>query len=451
MSPLRFFTVFLGTWLAFGAAVFAFNVAVDPYLLFNLPRLPGFNASKPAVKTRERLIKAYAAPRNSPRTLILGSSRCDIGVDPASSVWRASDRPVYNLSIPGGDLAQLTLLFRHVLALSSPADTPRTAIVCLDFEFFLFRREEGAAQSAAALGLPVQDEFEERLAVLENGQPNRMRGWRMAKDYANAVFSMAAMADSVLTVAANALPESWDITPDGHLAESMFRRPIAADGTADLFAVEDIDIIHRYSTRQVLSAGSGGRIDRLPAVRNLIEIARRHGMTIIFAIQPSHADFYELFDQMGYWDDYEAWKRALTRLVAAERRRGSAVALWDFGGYEAFSVERVPGSDDRSSRLKWFWDTVHYTTALGDIMVARMLGRPSSAAYGVELTPESLDTRLARIRRDREVYRARELGEAQRRSALFAGNNSVGRAAAELWHRDAAILQLASLWESAME
>lgn len=450
MTPIRFCIVFLGVCLALGAAIAALNVAVDPYLLFDFPRHAGFNAFKPAVKTRERLIKAYAAPRSAPRTVILGSSRCDVGLNPASPVWRASDRPVYNLSLPGTNLTQLTRLLQHVIALNSPDGVPRTVIVCLDFDFFLFRPAETSVQTTAAASQPGLDEFEARLAVLEDGLPNRQRGLRMATDYANSMFSLAALADSAITVSANVVPEDWNITPDGHLAESMFEQPLAMDGVADLFAAEDIDTLQRFSKRPVLSERPGGTIVRLQAVRKLIEIAKLHRMSMIFSIQPSHADAYEIFDQMGYWDDYERWKRALAELVAAERRQGAAITLWDFGGYESFSQERVPASEDRTSRLRWFWDSVHYTSALGDIMAARMLKQQTSVPYGVELTPDVVEERLARIRLDRDIYRARvPAGEAQRRAALLSGANidAVGRTTVELWREDTMVRQLARFWQ----
>ena len=37
--------------------------------------------------------------------------------------------------------------------------------------------------------------------------------------------------------------------------------------------------------------------------------------------------------------------------------------------------------------MKWFWDPVHYSTALGEKMVASMFDSPSPHKYGVRLTP----------------------------------------------------------------
>lgn len=428
MSPTRFCIAFLGACLAIAAAVAALNVAVDPYLLFDRPRLAGFNAVKPAVETREHLIKAYAAPRSAARTLIFGSSRTDIGLDPSHPLWRAGDSPVYNLSLVGSDARTLVRYLQHVVALRPPAEAPRTIVVGLDFETFLFRPAAPAPSGAAPIPPSAADEIEERLAVLADGRPNPARVWRIVKDYATAALSLDALVDSIATIAANRSSGGANIKLHGHLTEAKLQQTVAVDGAAALFAQKNAQTVRQYAApRQVLSEIPGGPIDRLSAVRKFIEIAKAHGMSVIFFIQPAHADRLELFDRMGYWEDYERWKRALADLAAAAKGTGADVTLWDFGGYEVFAQERIPAGNDRTTRLRWFWDPVHYTTALGEIMLARILRRPGAVLYGTELTPENVDARLAEIRRDREIYRAREPGEAQRRAALFCGMADCGK------------------------
>src|SRR4030088_1979445 len=97
---------FLRTWLlacmVLAALVVVFDTAMNPYLLFGAPRIAGFNARKPAVDTRERLMKAYDVLRAGPNTLLLGSSRVDLGLDAQDPAWPVQDRPVYNLGIVNG-------------------------------------------------------------------------------------------------------------------------------------------------------------------------------------------------------------------------------------------------------------------------------------------------------------------------------------------------------------
>jgi hypothetical protein len=142
-------------------------------------------------------------------------------------------------------------------------------------------------------------------------------------------------------------------------------------------------------------------------------------MSVILFVQPTHTDRLVLFDWMGYSEDFERWKRALTELVAVEKDKGANVTLWDFGGYETIAQEPVPAANDRASRLHWFWEPAHYTAALGDLLVARMLRPQISGSYGGELTPESLEKRIGDVRRDRDQYQAKATREIQRLAVLY--------------------------------
>src|SRR3981081_1181722 len=96
---LRFWTL---ACIVLVAVVVAFDAAINPYLLFGVPRIAGFNARKPAVDTRERLMKAYDVLRAAPNTLLLGSSRVDLGLDAQDPAWQARGRPRSTLVLPNG-------------------------------------------------------------------------------------------------------------------------------------------------------------------------------------------------------------------------------------------------------------------------------------------------------------------------------------------------------------
>lgn len=404
MHPSRFCLLLLVYAIATAAIVAGFNVAVDPYLFFGMPRMAGWNDLKPAAATHEQVMKAYDAPRTMARTVILGSSRTDIGLDPEHAVWPSQYRPVYNLSIAGSSLGSGLLYLRHLVAARPAAEAPRTVIVGLDFENFLYRPRAQPVAPAVQRPVAARGEAEQRLLVLDNGSANPERGMRRLKDFGAATLSLDAVTDSLATIGANRLAGNVNMTPDGHFSESLVRSTTAADGVAALFAQKNATTLSQYTNpRQVLSDTPGGPIPELQSVRNLIAFAKQHDITVILAIQPAHASRLNLLAKMGYWPDYERWKHDLTLLVAAEQDAGAAVTLWDFGGYEEYAREPVPADHDRNARLTWFWDPVHYTTALGDLITGRMLGEPGLPNYGVVLTPANLDQRLAQVRHDQRL------------------------------------------------
>ena len=405
MSPRRYLLA-CASLAGLIAALFAgFNAWVNPYLLFDNARVPGFNAWKPAVETRERLMKSYEALRRPARTLVIGSSRTDLGLDPGTAAWPEGLRPVYNLSLVGSGTETGLRFAQHMLAgRASSAPAPDTLVVGLDFENFLFSPKAAERPSAATA------ELEARLMVQPDGQPNPQRTRQVLLDHVAGLFSLDAVFDSAHTLVANRRGPQPDLESNGHLSEGRFRQWAQADGFATLFRQKNAQALQSLAHRQL--GGVAGAPMALPSrIKPLIEFAALNRMKLVLAIQPSHASRLDLLAHMGYWPAYEHWKRALCAEVAAARDSGKDVILWDFGGYEAPVQEAVPAPGDRHSQMRWFWDPVHYNVALGDLMIRTMFPQgpaapEAPASLGVPLTPQNLEARLEQVRADQRRYRS---------------------------------------------
>lgn len=414
MTPSRYCLAFGAAAVAIAAVVAAFNYATDPYLVFDVERVTGFNALKPSVETRERMMKAYQAERVSARTIVLGSSRSDLGIDPGAASWPAEAKPVYNLSLVGATAGEAFTYLRHYVA-SRPGAAPQTIVIGLDFESFLYRPDQLKAPTDEV------NEMEQRLAVDRNGKPNDERRKRILTDQGLALLSLDATFDSIRTIAGNRTGRVISLKPDGHMSDMALRATAAADGFALLFDQKNTDTVKNYGhPRRLLSDTPEGPIRRLQAVTELLAFAKDYRMNVVLAIQPAHVSRLELIDRMGYWSGYERWKRELTAVVA-QASAGQQVTLWDFGGYETPAQEPVPAKG-AGVGMKWFWDPVHYSTALGERMVARMFDPHSTDQYGVQLTPSNIDEQLTRVRRDRDAFRAAMPAETARLAKLACGD-----------------------------
>jgi hypothetical protein len=117
------------------------------------------------------------------------------------------------------------------------------------------------------------------------------------------------------------------------------------------------------------------------------------------------------------WPAYEDWKRELVTLAAQYRGKdgGSRISLWDFSGYDAYSTEDVR-SDGQI--IHWFWESIHYTHALGDVMIERISGA-GDEQFGTLLSPENVETHLATIREQRELYREQRPADVRRVRILY--------------------------------
>jgi hypothetical protein len=390
---------FLWTWvltcLGFSAAFVFFNVAMDPYLLFEMPRISGLNARKPAVLTEQRLMKAYDAVRAVPKTLLLGNSRVDVGLDTRHPTWPAEDRPAYNLGLGGGTLYISYRYLQHVLS----ERHPDLVVLDLDFEYFLTTPEASSV---------TDSEFESRLAVTRDGRPNGRRAQRRRDDFVRAVLSLDALIDSFTTLAGNITGESTDIAAGNW--ESNDRRFTSVWGSyAFLEAVDLVTLRSWYGQRRNDFA--------IADLRAILDLCRSKNIRVILFIDPVHADELEILDRLGYWSEFEAWKRELVSLT--EQYHGAdglgRIVLWDFSGYYPYCSESPIGG---RRGLRWFSESRHYTKALGDAIARRILGA-GDARFGEQLTADSLEQHLASIREQRRLYREHHQADAQRVRDLY--------------------------------
>lgn len=382
MTGHRFIVCVLGFAALFAALTAAVCVLVDPYLLFNRPRVAGFNAVKPAVETREPLMKTYQSARVEARTVILGSSRADIGLNPASSAWPDSMRPVYNLGIVGSDLAESLVFLERMLVQKDRSVPPAHVVVGLDFEAFLHAPGPAKTPEAAEAGPPGS---------------NLLARWPVLQDHLAATLTLDALQDSAATLLTNRGGLSLDLADNGRLSEGHLRRWTAADGVALLFEQKNRLTVQRYAQPHHV-------LGDMAALQQLAALALRHKLSVTLVVQPSHASRMELLAALGYWSGFERWKRELAAFGARARADGVAMQVFDFGGYEAFMHETVPPAGDRQQRLRWFWDPVHYSTDLGDTLLDAVMDRPSSFPQRPLLTPETVEARLQQVRRDRDSY-----------------------------------------------
>jgi hypothetical protein len=80
------------------------------------------------------------------------------------------------------------------------------------------------------------------------------------------------------------------------------------------------------------------------------------------------------------------------------------VRFWDFTGYSMINTEPIPEAN--SHPMRWYRDSAIYTPELGEVVMARILGRDSGkfGDFGVRVTGQNLQQMLADKRARREIY-----------------------------------------------
>jgi hypothetical protein len=349
----RFCLIWLGAVLVTLACVGVFDIAVDPYDIFAVPRVPGFNARKPDAATHQMMTKTYAAYRARPVTLLLGSSRVDVGIDAGSDAFPPAMRPVFNFGIGGqvyeGDLFAL----RQALA----GGRLHYAVLVVDFE------------------LALKDQPVLLQEQLDRAADAQGRMWQQARDMFLASLTLGAFLDSVGTVLAQHDPGAPDMAEDGSSSDAELAAHTASDGSAALFAEKDRGDEARNARGAAYLAAHPGAVPSLDGVARIAGFCRDHGVELTLVVPPMHARALAQWRRYGLWPRFQVWRAGLAAIA------GDGVALWDFSADSPFISETpVAGRDPR-----WFWESLHFKRVLGDMMLRRMFDADATP-FGVAVS-----------------------------------------------------------------
>jgi hypothetical protein len=397
--------------LTLAVAIVVFNAAVDPYGLFGAPRLQGLTDRKSAAATREPLMKAYQSLGRSAKTLVLGSSRSDIGFNPRSEAWPKASLPVYNLSLAGSDLSQSHAYLKHYLNSIAGKAVPEHIVVGLDFESFLKLKVSKIAQlSPDALAQEERAQSDAQRLMLDASNPygwSRMK--QMFQDYLWAGLSLDACMDSMSTLFSSAFKSGTSLSEDGQTSDVLLKQGTQSNGSAGLFQHAHTQLIKLLGkgSRSLEISDEKQQGENWRALRNLLALSKQSGMKFSFFIQPAHAERLEIINRLGYEREFDDWKRTLVSIIELEKAT-DRIALWDFSGYEKeFTESTSTLKDVQTSALapmRWFWDPMHYKSELADRIISKIMDPSHPDELGVRLTAQTISSRLSDTKQKRDQF-----------------------------------------------
>ena len=347
---------------------------VDPYGILGMPPIPGLTAVKSAAATRLRLSKAYRVGLMDPATIVTGNSVTNLGIDPASPAWRPDHAPVFNLGVDGATLVEQSRYLLNALAVTHP----KLVVLFTSFE--------------DALSLPFGDvreagAIDPGLRCLDDGRPNPGFALAHIKDLASATLSFRALADSVGTLWRQSGERLNTQGRDGFETDSPEETYAATQGTPAAVAKEDRDIAAR------VVAWSAHPTWSLAPLAVMIAAARASGADVVVAIPPAHVDIMAIRREAGVEPEVAAWRSALLRIVRT--RAGpddhGRVTLWDFSGLSRYVTTPIPLDHRMADPGRWFWDTAHFSPALGTLLIRRIETGGEPVDLGTLVMPDAGD------------------------------------------------------------
>ena len=383
------FLKYLRTWAFFAAGLLiltaGINWLVDPFGFLGGPRIENFNAKKTKVPAHEQMSAAIEIMQQKPKVLIMGTSRAQVGLAPTHPGFGA--RGAFGTTLKGGNMYAMFRYFQHAHALGSLD----RVVFALDFFIFNAHRK------------PREGFREERLAVSADWQPNSMMQF---SDQYKALFSIDAIKASVGTV----LSQHEEIHPRiGKLLDDPPRKAFLSsewqyldNGWYEKSGLREFDFIDPKTGKKTFDY-----------FREMVRTCYTEGIDLILLISPSHARHWATLYVAGLWPKFEQWKRELVRIIdeeAAAFPGTEPFTLWDFSGFNPYTTEDVPPFDSADVKMKWYWDSSHFRSELGDIVldiVLRLAGSDSSKAknFGKKLDPWNIEKHFRSTRRQMSEWR----------------------------------------------
>ncbi len=364
------------------------NWLVDPFAIYSSPRIARFNLLKPSILKHGRIFKTVVATRGDWDVIILGTSRADVGLDPAHPVF--AGRRCFNASTSNQTHEETQRMLEAVAA----SGVLKQAIIALDF--FASNPRHGE---------------------IPDYETANFKWWRPLQ----VAVSGDTLKESYLTVQRQ---NREMVLRDYGLWLADGRREFSVrSGHREAALGSDEAYIRSHFLFPYKFSYEG--IEPLSHIRDLLAFAHARGIDLKLLISPSHARQWETLAVDGLWTTWEEWKRRLVAMNEEEAGKAGRApfALWDFSGYSAITMEPFPPAGSTAG-MKWYWESSHFKKEAGDVALNRIFGRaPVATDFGVLLTTSNIDSHLEAMRSGRAAWvssHPEDVGEIEHIAASYA-------------------------------
>lgn len=385
MTSRRYLLISTAVMVMFIILTAVFNYIIDPYGIYRTFVFEGINRDKPRASTQVRMVKAYGVRKIAPKSIAIGNSRVDIGIDPLHPAWPEDGHPVYNLGIPGSTIYASRAYLRHCLAVRNLS----CVVMGLDFMDFPIAPEPEKKTGTK--------EFEQWLLTNSEDPQTSLPWGKELKRCAITLFSLTALADSLRTVTGQ---DAENITARGFNPLREYHHFVRKEGHYAIFLQRDKENMKRYKEKPKNLFISGTRTSpQFDNLRGIMRECRAEKINLYLYIHPYHVRLNETIRRTGFWPLFEQWKRELVRIVTEESDADRAVPLWDFSGYNRISGETVPRPGDTETKMKWYWEAGHYKKETGDMILETIFAHqgknhPAGSHFGVRITSENIESHM---------------------------------------------------------
>jgi len=310
-------------------SVASFNYLINPFSIIDYDRIDGVNVIKSQSSHRIGTIKKYQPIYFQPKTIIVGNSRVEMGLEPQHGNFGLY-QPVYNLGVPGPAVRGQLAYAQNVVD-NSPI---KSIILSLDYRDFL---DEQRNEDSKLLPLEL-NEFSDKFSAL---------------------LSLDSLQASIITILnqKSSLPNRLD---NGFNPANEYR---------DILRLEGQDALFEHQLKLLNNKLKGKHYDSTKILREISVLDNKltewlsNDIEVMLFINPYHQDYYQTLENHELLDSFNLWRELI------RTRFSNKLKFCDF---TSLGIEK---SQDmlKDNELKYFWEPTHYKKELGDIMIPMIL------------------------------------------------------------------------------
>lgn len=350
-----------------------FNILIDPYNIFKTTVIKGINNIK---NERAHITEPYRMISRSYDTLIVGSSRVQaIFCEDVTAIAPELNADCINASTPHAYFPWLANLVRH----ANRIRPVKRIIFGLDFfGFNMAGNVFNPADEERLLDVPGKSDLTLINDVL-----------RQLFAFGTTELSIGTLKGSIQSVS----PTQHTLTTYSH------------ETPRNIFVSFYPGVLGYYQNYSF--SGFKGKASSLEYFHSLLNYCIRENIQVYFIISPVHSIMLDIFQKHNLWDQYLAWEKELTAMVAKANADlpSPLFSLWDFSGYNSVTTKQVYNDRNEHTPNEYYADPFHYKRIIGRLMLETVLtGACSVQDFGALLTSENLERHLTDLHRERELH-----------------------------------------------
>lgn len=360
MKSLIWIKVLLSLILIIVFSVCLINYIVDPYNLYKT----NLFKNKPKDYEQMRIVKILKIEEIKPVSLILGSSRAEVAIDPNSSFFI---KPAFNAANAGATIYESKLYLQHAINKSYI----KKVLLVADWRMF----------------------NDERMSKIDNIESLFLNKYHIYRYLLN----FKVLEDSIYTINNNKQPSLYyDL---GNMKEYYFQDIIIANGGHYKTMLSEEKKYYKLLSNNNLykDTQKSSFLDFI----EILELCYKNDIELDIVFGPSHIRQWEAFD---YYKDYETlltWKKDLVEIVQKVANKFNKIPfrIVDFAVYNEYTSEKIPTEENQS--MVYHYEGSHYKPKLGEILLKSLSSGYYHNNFGVELNIQNIDNHLQKLREDR--------------------------------------------------